>query len=67
MTEERVFPAGTIGTCNRCDHKFTYRKPVRAVRENSCAWRVMDFATTDTCGHMDTHWVFDRDNQESAR
>ena len=62
MENERIFPAGTTGRCNRCDAKFTFRTDVRAVRENRAVWRVMDFATSAACGHLDTHWVFNRDN-----
>jgi len=60
--EEKTFEPGTIGRCNRCDAKFTFTKPVRAVRENTRCWRVMDMAMAE-CGHLDTHWIFDVDNQ----
>lgn len=58
---ERIFEAGTPGRCNRCHSKFTFSKSVRAIRENERAWRVMDFEITNTCGHFDTHWVFESD------
>ena len=63
---ERIFKAGTIGRCNRCNTKFVFSKDVRAYRENSNAWRVMDFAMSD-CSHLDTHWVFESDNREAQQ
>jgi len=58
---EREFLAGTPARCIRgCPGTYPLPKVVRAVRENSKCWRVMDFATLG-CGHMDCHWVFDAD------
>ena len=60
--DEKTFNTGTIGRCNRCNQKFTFAKPVRAVRENARVWRVMDMAMAE-CGHLDTHWIFDADQE----
>lgn len=55
-----TFGPGTPARCNRCDARSPLPKAVNAVRENSAAYRIQDFATLD-CGHMDCHWVYAAD------
>jgi hypothetical protein len=52
-----TFGPGAPARCNRCDARSPLPKAVNAVRENSAAYRIQDFATLD-CGHFDCHWVY---------
>lgn len=64
MKNEKVFAAGTVIRCNRCDAKSPATREFRAVRENEKVWRVQDMMVAG-CGHMDAHWVFDCDLKEA--
>jgi hypothetical protein len=58
---ERTFIKGVPTRCNRCNEVHPFPKDsARAVRENSHCWRVQTMAVLD-CGHMDAHWIFERD------
>jgi hypothetical protein len=61
-----TFGPGTPARCNRCDARSPLPKAVTAVRENSAAYRIQDFATLD-CGHFDCHWVYAADVATSER
>jgi len=62
---EQQFEEGTEIRCNRCNAKGKATRAFHATRENSKAWRITragDMMVHPTCGHMDSHWVFNSDN-----
>lgn len=62
---EQQFETGTVIRCNRCSVAGEAPQSFWAVRENNKAWRITraeDMMIHPTCGHMDSHWVFDSDN-----
>jgi hypothetical protein len=61
--EKRQFAQGTMVRCNRCDSKGHLDREVEGRRENDRAWRLQDMARVDECGHLDCHWVYDKDQE----
>lgn len=61
---EAQFAEGTVARCNRCAQLSPLPRAARAVRENARVWRLMNMVTL-SCGHLDTHWVFDVDLESS--
>lgn len=61
--ERKTFGPGTVIRCNRCDRKSIMNRTFEATRENGKAWRIENMLTAQ-CGHMDSHWVYDQDNEQ---
>ena len=60
---KQTFETGTVARCNRCSAKGHLDRKVEGVRENDRAWRLQDMARIEECGHLDCHWVYDRDQE----
>ena len=59
MEWERVFAAGTVARCNRCDQPASLPRDIRGEDQDGsgCIWRLKEMCTL-ACGHTGSHWVY---------